>query len=133
MNRTLTNSSKKFMRCVFVFAAMVFILLSSCPVKSSIKTLIGFPVKTEQGAAKGNHTFFGNNIERCVNSETTETSVSQIVSVNANNLLPAILFTAAFLFLIGYTLCKEQSHLRYGSTKISGALPIFLRYRKLII
>jgi hypothetical protein len=131
MNRTFPNIPKKTLRYIFVFAAMVLVLLSSCPVKSSLRTLAGFPVKTEQGVTKGNHTFFAS--ERCVNTPTTETSVSQTVSADTNNLLPVVLFTAAFLFLPGYALCREQSRTLYGNIRIPGTLPIFLQHRKLII
>jgi len=133
MNRTLSNIPPKSRQYLLVFAALVLVLLTSCPIKSGIKTLIGLPAKTGQGIAKSNSHFFSNNPDRCINSETTETTVSQAVSVDAGNSLPAALLTAAFLFLSGIICGKEPSHPRYGNLKIPGSLPIFLRYRRLLI
>ncbi|HRQ50086.1 MAG TPA: hypothetical protein PLR74_06105 [Agriterribacter sp.] len=132
MNRISSNIPQKFLRYFFVLAAVVLVLLSSCRVKSGIKTLIGVPATTEQGIAKGNHNVYSNNQERCINSETAEMIISPITSVDVNHLLPAVLFTVAFFFLPGITRNK-QSHPFYRSSNIPGAIPIFLQYRKLII
>jgi hypothetical protein len=112
---------------------MVFVLLSPCHVKNGIKSLAGIPSRTEQDLAKKSNLFFASNgTEKCV-SETSDTKISQTVSSNTHDLLPAVLLTTAFVFLPGYTLCKQQPHPLYGSLKIPGTLPIFLQYRKLII
>lgn len=133
MSSILSNTTPNYRRYFLVFAAMVFILLTSCPVKGGIKTLIGLPVKTEQGLAKGNKGFIGNGSEKCSNAATDQIIVSPITFENAGHLLPAIILTAAFLFLLGYTLYKAPAHPLYGNLKISGPLPIFLQYRKLIL
>jgi len=133
MNRTLSHIPKNYQRYFLVLAAIVLVLLTSCPVKSSIKTLVGLPVNTEQGLAKGNVRIYGNSSEKCINSETADTKISQDISLEINTLSPVILFTATFLFLLAYLLGAEKSHPRYGNLKISGRLPIFLQYRKLII
>ena len=112
---------------------MVFVLLLACPVKSGIRSFAGLPAKTEQGVNKGGRILFENNPEQCANSETAETVISQTVAVDTNNLLPAVLFTAIFLFLPGVARSKEQARPLYGNVKITGALPIFLQHRKLII
>jgi len=112
---------------------MLCVLLSSCPIKSGIKSLVGIPTNTEQGVPKKSSLFSaGNGTEKCV-SETSDTKISQTVSSSTQDVLPAVLLTAAFVFLLGYTLCKQQPHPLYGSLKIPGTLPIFLQYRKLII
>jgi|SRR5690606_29999199 len=131
MNSALQNSSKNYQRYFFVFAVAVFVLLTSCPVKSSIKSLAGIPVNTESGLSKKN-SILGNGSGECVIGETTDTEAS-LAAFNSNNLLPAVILTAAFLFLIGDTRSTEQPHPLYGNLKISGTLPIFLQYRKLII
>lgn len=94
---------------------------------------MGLPVKTEQGLAKGPHHFVGNGADKCAIGESVDTEISVAPSFSVNQLLPAVLITAAFLFLVGDTLCKERVHPIYGSFKISGTIPIFLAYRKLII
>lgn len=133
MDRTLLNIQKKYRRNLFVFVAMFFVLIASCSVKSSIKSLVGIPLNSQLGVTKTSHSFFGTGSEKCVNGETTDTEISQSTSSQTNSLLPAVLLTATFLFPLGYTFCKEHSHPLYRTLKIPGTLPIFLQYRKLII
>lgn len=133
MDEKSLNIPKNYQRYFAVFAVLVFVLLSSCPVKNSIKNLAGIPANTEQGLAKSNHSLFGNISEKCANSETTDTKISQTISFQINNLLPAVILTAAFLFFFSYTLYKKPAHPFYGNLKTSSAIPIFLEYRKLII
>ncbi|WPQ63077.1 hypothetical protein SIO70_32435 [Chitinophaga sancti] len=130
MNRTVLYNLRTYQRYFFVFATMVLVLLSSCPIKSVIKNLAGIPTNKEQGLTKKSNPFFGNGAEKCI-SETLDTTISQTGSFNTNDWLPALL-TTAFVFLPGYTLCNELPQF-YGSLKIPGTLPIFLQYRKLII
>lgn len=133
MDRIFPHISSKKLRYLLVCAAMFLVLLSSCPVKGGIKSLIGLPVKTEQGLNKGSHTVFGNGAERCVNTETLEAAAFSSVSIDADALLPLVLFTATFLFLLGLASGKERPRPLYGDPIVAGALPIFLRNRKLII
>ncbi|WP_437362716.1 hypothetical protein [Olivibacter jilunii] len=122
-------------RSFLVFAAMLLVLLSSCAVKTSIKTLTGTPVKTERGIPKGSQSFSTNSVEKCAQLGVSDTQIVQKNSFNANDLLPAVIFTAAFLFLFGLRpVSKESKHPLYsGSGKIRSSIPIFLEYRKLII
>lgn len=133
MDRNLPNITKKHLRQLVVFAAAVLIVLMSCAVKSSIKSLVGIPVNTEKGVAKSNQHFFGSASETCVIGETTDTTIFQTTSLNANDLLPAVILTVTFLFLLGFRPFKKQSHPLYGNLKIPGTLPLFLLYRKLIV
>lgn len=132
MNRTLPNIAKNHLRQLFVVTAAVLIVLMSCSVKSSIKSLMGIPVNTEQGLTQSNHSFFGNASETCVNGDTTEAKISNKSSSNADDLLP-VFITASFFFLPGLTPGKEQSHPLYGNLKIPSKLPLFLLYQKLIV
>lgn len=93
------------------------------------------PTNIEQGLPKANHSFSGSAVENCAEIETSDTLIVQIVSSNANDLLPVILFTASFLFLFGLRpVNREVKHPVYsGSSKIRSAVPLFLEYRKLII
>ena len=133
MDKTIPNISKNQLRDIFVFAAMLLVLLTSCPIKNGLLSLAGIPVNTEQGLAKKTNLISGYGVEKCFYSETADTIISQEISINANDLLPALLLAATFLFLLGYIFCKEQSHPLYGNLKITGTLPIFLQYRKLIL
>ncbi|MEH6307214.1 hypothetical protein RYH73_16320 [Olivibacter sp. CPCC 100613] len=133
MNGTLLNNTQNDKRYVFALIVTVMVLLTSCPIKSGIKSLMGIPVSTEQGATTSNTNFLINGGERCVNSETDQTKTSSTVSTRANDILPTVILTSIFLFLIGYTLKRKHVHPLYGNLKIPDTLPIFLRYRKLII
>lgn len=134
MDRTLVNIARNFQQYSLVLVAIVFVLLTSCPVKSGIKSLVGLPVNTEQEVPKGKHDFVGgSNAEKCVIGQTNDTTISNNTASHANSLLPAVFLIIAFLSLPIITSDKEQSHPLYGNIKIRGTLPIFIQYRKLII
>ncbi|WP_188506856.1 hypothetical protein [Parapedobacter pyrenivorans] len=130
MDWTLSNTKEYSQRCLFVCIVVVLVLLTSCPVKSSIKSLAGIPANTEQGLVKKNDVVGS---ERCVVGETADTKISPTTSFQTNDWLPIAILVVTFLFLPGYTWRNEQSHPLYGSLKIPGTLPIFLQYQKLII
>ncbi|WP_313091754.1 hypothetical protein [Chryseobacterium flavum] len=135
MDKTIPNILANCKRYFLVFAAMLLVLLTSCAVKTSIKNLAGIPTKTERGVPKGNQNFSTNTLEKCAQFDASDTQIVQKVSFNANDLLPAVIFTAAFFFLFGlHPVSKESKHPLYsGSGKIRSSIPIFLEYRKLII
>lgn len=135
MSWTIPNILANCKRYFLVFAAMLLVLLTSCAVKTSIKNLAGIPTKTERGVTKGSHNFSSNTSEKCAQFDVSDTQIVQKSSFNANNLLPAVIFTAAFLFLLGFRpVSKENKHPLYsGSGKIRSSIPLFLEYRKLII
>lgn len=129
----MLNIIKNYRQYLAVCATVVFVLLTSCPVKSSIKSLAGVPVNTEQQAVNKNNPLYGNEVEQCADGQTKDANIIQTPSSYASDLLPAVLFAVTFIFLFGYALCKEQTHPRYSNLKIPGSLPIFLQYRRLII
>lgn len=131
MNRTLSHIPKYSQRYFFVFAVIILILFS-CPVKSSIKTLAGIPTNTERNLNLSNNTIYSS-LEKCENSETANSKVSQEISFKTISLLPAGLLTANFAFLLESIQIKPLSHPLYKRLKIAGTLPIFLQYQKLII
>lgn len=135
MNNTLRNITNTFQRYLFVCATVFLVLFSSCAVKASVKTLAGIPTKTERSVPKASHNFSTNTLEKCAQFDASDTQIVQKVSFNANDLLPAVIFTAAFLFLFGLRpVSKENKHPLYdGSGKIRSSIPLFLEYRKLII
>lgn len=135
MNRTILNISVGCKRYFFVLAAMLLVLLTSCAVKGSIKTLAGIPAKTERGLPTGNQNFSLNSIDKCAGFLVADTQIVQTISFNTNDLLPAVLFTATLFFLFRLSsVVKEHAHPLYGgSAKIRSSIPLFLEYRKLLL
>lgn len=135
MNGTIPNIFPNCKRYFLVFAAILLVLISSCAVKNSIKHIADIPIKTERGISMGNHSFSSNTLEKCSQLNVEDTQIVQKISTNSNDLLPAVIFTFAFLFLFGLRpVSKESKHPLYsGSGKIRSSIPIFLEYRKLII
>ena len=132
MNRIFPNITENHLRQLLVLAAAVLIVLTPCSVKSSIKSLTGIPVNTEQGLSKHHHSFLGTASGTCVSVQSTDTKISLKASSDANDLLPTAI-TASFIFLATPKLCEEQSHPLYGNLKIPGRLPLFLLYQKLMV
>lgn len=130
MCRTLSNKLRHQRPYCFALVAIFLILLSSCPIKSSIKQLAGIPTKAAQSQA--NNSTPGNIEEQCLNGKATETNHSKTASSRTDNLLPNI-FRIAFLFLLGFTFYKNRSNSFYSRPKAPFAVPIFLQYRKLVI
>lgn len=133
MDKDKPNISKNHLRNIFVFTAMLLVVFTSCSIKNGLLSLADIPVNTEQGLAKKSNIFIVDGLEKCCYSDTSDPIISQEVSISASDFLPILLLTATFLFLLSFTLGKEQSHPLYGNLKISGSLPIFLQYRKLIL
>ncbi len=134
MNKTIPNILVNCKRFFLVIAAILLVLLTSCPVKIAIKNFAGIPIKTEQGATKGNSNFSAGTFEKCSETEIAKSQSGQHSS-NSQDLLPVAILTAAFLFLFGVrSIRKENKHPLYNSSgKIRSSIPLFLEYRKLII
>lgn len=135
MDRTIPNILANCKRYFLVCAAMLLVLLTSCAVKTSIKNLVGIPLKTERSVPKANHNLSTNTLANCSQFNVEDTQIVQKNAFKANDLLPAVILTAAFLFLLGVPpVSNENKHPLYNSSgKIRSAIPIFLEYRKLII
>lgn len=134
MKKAISNTVNSFQRYLFVFATVFLVLFSSCAVKTSIMNLPGIPTKTERDVAAGSHNFSSNTLGKCEQLDASTQTV-QKVSFNSNDLLPIVIFTAVFLFLLDFrSYRKEKKHPLYsGSTKIRSSIPLFLEYRKLLI
>jgi len=132
---TISNISVNCKQYFLVFATVLLVLLTSCAVKGSIKNLAGIPTNTERGIPKSIHNFAAKTLEKCTQLNVESPQIVQKDFFNANNLLPAVILTATFLFLLGFRpLNKENEHPVYSSSsKIRSSIPIFLEYRKLII
>jgi len=135
MERTAPHFTKNYRQYFTVLTAFIFVLLTSCPVKSSLKSLAGIPVNTEQGSsAKKNNPLFGNGMELCAQSDLTDVKISPTISPNTNDLLSAVLLITVLSFLFcGFIPDGEPSKPGYATQRISCTLPIFLRHRQLII
>lgn len=135
MNLTILNITANVKRYFFVFATMLLVLSSSCAVKTSIKNLVGVPAKTQQSIPKDNQNLSVNTGDKCAEFEIADTQIVQNISLNTNDLLPVVLFTAALFFLFSFSsVAKEHNHPLYsGSAKIRNSIPLFLEYRKLLI
>lgn len=135
MKVTNSNMTMNYKGLFVLLASLLLVLLTSCPVKSSLKTLAGIPVKTENQLPQGKNTFSTHTGNSCSVLSATEVQHVQPVQKSMNDLLPIIVFTAAFLFINAYPAAiKERKHPVYSrSSKISNAIPLFLAYRKLIL
>ncbi len=133
MDKAKPNILKNHLRDFLVFAAMLLVVLTSCPIKNGLLSLANIPANSEQRLAKKSTIFSGERIEKCIYSETADPIIFQEVSSSANEFLPILLLTATFLFLLSFTTGRDQAHPLYGNLKITGTLPIFLQYRKLLI
>jgi len=133
MNKIQSSIAEKCRGNFFALAMMVFVMLTSCPVKSTIKEVLGIPVNTEQTTAKAKQGLQNMNIEKCSDAQLKEATIVYTDASHASTLVPVILLAAFFLFLLPTPRKKEQTHPLYGSLKISTSLPIFLQYRSLII
>lgn len=133
MDRTKLNMAKNYRQYLFVFVAMILVLISSCSVKTGIKSLAGVPISTEQNSTKKGNVVFGAIVEQCINSETANKEISQSISLDTSDSFPDALLLAAFIFIYGFELHTQQIHPLYSTVKISGSLPIFLQNQKLII
>lgn len=135
MKRTILNISTSFKQYFFVLTAILFVLLSSCAIKSSIKELTGISANTEQGVPQNSRNLFTNSVEKCPSFDISDSQVVQNISSHSDDLLPLISFKTAFLFLFDFpSLESESIHPLYnGSRKIQSSIPIFLEYQKLII
>lgn len=134
MNRTEPNIAMNFKRYLFVLATVLLVLLSSCVVKSSIKTLVGIPTNTAQSFAKGYLNFSVTNLDRCAEIDLADAQIIQKSSFDVHDLLSVAIFTVSFLLGVLFPASKENRHPLYSdSRKIRNSIPIFLEYRKLII
>lgn len=133
MKKSLVNTFKFNKQYLPVFAMALLVLLSSCAVKGGIKSLLIFPNSIQQTATKSMQFVGSFTADTCNSIENTTAKITQTFSVESNALLPILLLATALIFLSGALLLRTPSHPGYGNLKISGTLPIFLQYQKLII
>lgn len=120
-------------RILISLTLLVFVLLTSCPVKNSLKAFAGQPVNATQAMSGKQHLYAGSNIAPCGVYQSVATSLTQAFSIDLNSLLPVILLTAFWGFLLGISFLKSPLPSFYSIRKLPGATPLFIRQRKLII
>lgn len=129
MYRTLSNSIRNYQQYLLVPALMVLLLLSSCPVKASIKRLAAEPIPTEQRSSAQANMQSGH-VERCALSELAAQPV-QSSSSQAFKLIPALLFAAVAFLFFGPFYGKTNTQPLYGRKRTPPPIPLYLQYRKL--
>lgn len=133
MSRISSNRINNRLHQLSVFVAAILIILTSCSIKGSIKSLADIPSNTEHGINKAHYSFSGNPSEVCWEQELTDNQILQTASFNTDDLFPVVLLTAIFLLPSSFTLRGDQPHPLYRTQKIAATLPLFLLYRKLLV
>lgn len=135
MMETFLKITKRYSMLLGIYGMLLLVFLTSCPIKSSVKNLLGIPTTTEQSTSRGSQVFAVSISEKCAVAATSEAHILQNNAINMNDLLPLLFFATAFLFMYRlFPLPKESKHPVYNrSAKISNSIPLFLAYRKLIL
>ncbi|MGV3761897.1 hypothetical protein [Parapedobacter sp.] len=94
--------------------------------------MIGVPVNTAQSVPKSSHVFQVNGAGKCPAGETVAAKIIQTHSSGTDCLLPAVFFTLIFVYRLGYLVANDGPQANFKRLKIP-RVPIFLRYRRLII
>lgn len=132
MNQVKKIEKNAFSRA-FALAAVLLLLLSSCPIKTGIRSLAGIPVQTGHHSSKGNYVFLGSSLERCINVETVDTKVVEAGFTFQCDARHDDIFAAVSSFIFDASTGDQPPHPLYGSVKPGSTVPIFLQCRKLII
>lgn len=135
MKKITPNISMNYRRLLFVFASALLVLLTSCPIKSNLKTLIDIPSNSDVGLFQGSKVSSLTPSEVCAQIGDIDIHSSQKTSLDINDILPALFATITLLFLFNFGgLSRSTRHPLYTSSgKIRHSIPLFLEYRKLLI
>lgn len=117
---------------------MLCIVLSSCAVKSSIKSFLGIDFTQEQkhpgNLATGNAAVYNPLLDCQYNSSSQELTFQKSDSNSLTKAAAVLLFTFVLYLFYGPQIVRnKKAHPRYNSAEITGSLPLFLQQRKLII
>ncbi|WP_270090218.1 hypothetical protein [Sphingobacterium sp. SYP-B4668] len=126
--------STRFSQNLFVLVSILCLILSSCLIKSSIKSVFGSqPIEqTTHQSTKVNKLFTSTN--SCLANYKEDTLLSNPKQASISNHLFFILVTGflSFLGLNGYAE-KKNSLLSVYRKAYGIQIPIFLKFRKLVI
>lgn len=131
MNPTITHIFNNCKRYLLVISAVLLVVLSSCIVKSSLKTYSGIPINKEWNLPKSTHQ----------SAQLLKDSCNQVMGTVYSGIVTeykfiSILFFAIsfFSFLVYHFSRNRNKHPLYSSSsKIRNNIPLFLEYRKLVI
>lgn len=137
INWKLISLRKKYQKYAVATLAILCVLLSSCAIKSNLKSFLGVATQTEHvNLSKGSQLIDKNTTEDC---QLLESNVSFTIQAAGIDLTPLMLelfpFLGTSLLLIGlhhrlHDFIKPQ----YNSTqRIKQNIPLFLVYKRLII
>ena len=92
MDKNVTRMTKGLLGRLLLFTIMSFVVLTTCPIKNSIKVLAGIPITTEQGSTKRNQPIVRQLLEPCsVSEKATSISAHQATAWEVNGLMPIVL------------------------------------------
>jgi hypothetical protein len=131
MGSIKSNILRSYGQYITILVMFILVLLTSCPIKNGIKSLIGTAMNTEQGRIADRAIPLVNGFERC--SELVEGENVRLSFVKETLLLPddVLILRSSYPFSIQEHL--QLSARRNGRQKIVHTLPIFLQYRTLRI
>ncbi|WP_144036479.1 hypothetical protein [Sphingobacterium psychroaquaticum] len=132
MSRQLIIHMNPGRRFILLIAAVFCLLLSSCPIKSVLKSMAGMPPNTERTTNRTNIRVEAPPI--CSVSVSSEIGTGQQIGMHQANFMPAAVLTVLFLLVFAFVVPRaDKEHPGYSNLKIGGFLPIFLQTRKLIL
>ncbi|MVZ67624.1 hypothetical protein GQF61_17395 [Sphingobacterium sp. DK4209] len=133
MGNQTAKASGFFLQLATLMVLTLFVLLSSCPIKSSIKSLAGIPFNSEQSSAKVNQNLVQLPATQCVSVDMS--TIQQIIKISAKvkQLNPVLPFITSVLFFSAMLFKLNRSLQTYHSEQHFNTPPIFLRDRKLLI
>ncbi|OQP44827.1 hypothetical protein A4H97_10730 [Niastella yeongjuensis] len=128
----MNNSKRNIPRHLILLVSILLLLISSCPIKKGIISLVHIHTETESSSPKDINHFAAYLADTCEKSESADTNLTQLKSVSATDYLPVLLFITAFLAL-SFGNFIRKTFPRYWKYNILTDLSLFLQHRRLII
>ncbi len=127
-----------FWRTLMSVIAILCVVLSSCVVKSNIKTLLGVkhPTEHSSGAFKQNgKLFLSANSTACLYEQPSEASIITNVDLQPSHAQSVFVHSVFYSFLSAFGIMSQADPLPsfHNRPAIIGDIPLFLSFRKLII
>lgn len=127
------HRTKNIYRHLFAIAAILLLLLSSCPIKFNIKSLSATPVETELSSGKKVNLYSTPNQPASIQCAAIETTVTGFSNTLVSDSLFALIFTTIIPFLFPFQGDKKILSLFFRGSNSGEAVPIYLQHRTLII
>lgn len=133
MGKYRAKASGFFLQLATLMLLSLFVLLSSCPLRSSLKSLAGIPVSSKQSSSKVDQALVQLPLTQCISVDMSTIQQTVKVTATSKQLNPAMLLMTGLFFFSAVLFQLNRSLQTYQSEKYFNSLPIFLRYRKLLI